>query len=560
MDILVPLAILITIGIVYCYQKLFLNGEEIAPETYSGEEKASAINALAISLLLTRDHLRYYQRRKQQSENERPGITSQRPNSYNNDNEEVGVGTGGGLMMNNHKNYNNNINNSNNEKVPTTGTIAVKRRSTTASADNRDNGKKTVDFEHTDIYPEPAQNKCNLTAVNYNRQPRRSQSSNSNIDDEPVLDEDLNDGEETVEEIRAERNLYRKVIYPLLKILSDDSSYHSDARHLKKVVDFMQPPSEDEKEEAENTGNRPRPYREMAMIDPEAPFPDEPEQLGGSETALNGNSKQSDYLLRLSRELIDEQEQREEEKKRRQDDAGLSKDSNSKANNTQDKMPFSFSPYNALKGGGKGGVYAGQYQRRASQTSEHNNNTNTGSGGSGMELTTTTMSMETRKDLIILNRPSAASSSASTASGKHSHYLIRGKENILKKLREMLFIFQQYSASVARSTAVAATSEGTTAPREKEREDIFHLTDSLLLIDETTLGNYHDDRLQYYQCLYELLLTHKVIIMNTNPMDNTEAQKMAYQVGGGMSRNGPLKDKVSYYSLQDLQERIHALT
>jgi hypothetical protein len=555
MDILVPLAILITIGIVYCYQKLFLNGEEIAPETYSGEEKASAINALAISLLLTRDHLRYYHRRKQQSENERPRISSQRTNSYNNDNEEVGVGIGRGMLMNNHKNNNNNNTISNNEKVPTTGTIAVKRRSTTTSADNRDNGKKTVDFEHTDIYPESAHTK-DRTTVNFHRQPRRSQSSNSNIDDEPVLDEDLNEGGETVEDIRAERNLYRKVIYPLLKILSDDSSYHSDARHLKKVVDFLQPPSsEDEKEEAENTGNRPRPYREMAMIDPEAPFSDEPERLGGSKTALNGNSKQSDYLLRLSRELIDEQEQREEEKKRRQDDVGLSKDSNSKANNTQDKMTFSFSPYNVLKGGGKGGVYAGHYQRRASQTSEPNNTNIEG----GMELTTTTMSMEIRKDLIILNRPGAASS-ASTASGKHSHYLIRGKENILKKLREMLFIFQQYSASVARSTAVATTSEGTTAPREKEREDIFHLTDSLLLIDETTLGNYHDDRLQYYQCLYELLLTHKVIIMNTNAMDNTEAQKMAYQVGGGMSRNGPLKDKVSYYSLQDLQERIHALT
>lgn len=63
MDILIPFAVLITSAIVYCYQRFILH-DEILPETYSKEEKESAINALATSLLLTRDHLRYYERQK----------------------------------------------------------------------------------------------------------------------------------------------------------------------------------------------------------------------------------------------------------------------------------------------------------------------------------------------------------------------------------------------------------------------------------------------------------------------------------------------------------------
>jgi hypothetical protein len=500
MDFIVPLAILITIGMVYCYQKLFLNGEEIAPETYSGEEKASALNALATSLLLTRDHLRYYQRRQQQ-------IQSSKPESK----KVSGGGADSGIMNNNNK-----IPSSN----PAPGTLVVKRKST-SSTNNKDDGMKTVDFEHTDfddvenqLLPKPSSTSSAVP------------SAASAAAYQPVLDEDLfdNNGEETnLDVLRAENILMRKMIYPLLKILSDDSSYHSDARHLKKVVDFMQPPAEDVKNIAGKS----------AMVYPEGPSsPDGERGVKGREE--EGEDKESDYLLRLSREMIDEQQQREEAKKRRQEATQLLFNNNTTADKNNNKMAVS--------------------EKKSAKVDNNNSS-------KGVELVQTVKPVGKRNDLIILNKP-ARPTSATDNNDKRSNYLIQGKENILKKLKEMLFIFQQHSDSVARANVPVGEASLPSSPREKD--DVLQSADSLLLIDEATLGN---DRLQYYQCLYDLLLTHVVLVMKSGnhsdgeaQMNNSEAQKMAYQVGGGMTRNGPLKDKVSYYCLQDLQNKIHALS
>jgi hypothetical protein len=288
----------------------------------------------------------------------------------------------------------------------------------------------------------------------------------------------------------------------------------------------MQPPSEDAKNNAGKS----------AMVYPEGPSsPDGDKGVQGREE--EGEDKESDYLLRLSREMIDEQHQREEAKKRRQEATQLLFNNNTTADKNNNKMTVS----------------------EKKSTKVDNNNSS-----KGVELVQTVKPVGKRSDLIILNKPPRPTS-ATDNNDKRSNYLIQGKENILKKLKEMLFIFQQHSDSVARANVPVGEASLPSSPREKD--DVLQSADSLLLIDEATLGNDHDDRLQYYQCLYDLLLTHVVLVMKSGnhsdgeaQMNNSEAQKMAYQVGGGMTRNGPLKDKVSYYCLQDLQNKIHALS
>jgi hypothetical protein len=591
MDIIIPISILITMALVKLYQTLFLGGEEIAPETYSQEEKDSAVNALAISLLLTRDHLRYYERKLQQSKEkkrrtERRGRREGKGEQEEEQQPQSGKTTGESTPFTPIKLTLDNNRNRGGKGTTTTITLLSNEMNLT---DIYENNHHHDDDKMKNQNSPMSRGKKSIIKPSFNE---RSEEEKDNKDKE-------DDGEEETEEIqilRQENHLYRKVIYPFLKILSDDSSYHSNAHNLKKVLDFMQPPSsEEEDDEKEEKKNKKKKRKTIGINaeegeeednDPESAYSAIPPEVKKDKNN-NNKSKETDYLLRLSRDLIDE----EDEKKRRQKELQLLPVEYNPKTKRFSEVISSLLPHptvsltsSSARKGEK--VYSGQYRRvsRSDAVSETNSQPN-----NNIPITATTdldTEIPLRRNMIIVNKlsssPSSISSNKSSKMTNHNssnsgNYIIRGKEDILKKLKELIFTFQLYSDSASHSSpSSTSTTDRRTLQAVRIREETFQLTNSLLLMDESSLGSNEEDLVEFYQCLYELLLIHVLLLVNNCSSSSSfdgegnsgeggstkepPVQRMFYQVGGGISRNGVLKDKVSYYSLQDLHARIHCLT
>jgi hypothetical protein len=586
MDIIIPISILITMALVKLYQILFLGGEEIAPETYSQEEKDSAVNALAISLLLTRDHLRFYERKSQQSKEKKR--RRERGKERDEEERQSGKATGDSTPFTPAaKTLNSMRNRGGKTTTPTTNMTAVALLSNEMHlTDIYGNSHNNQDDRMKNQNSPMSRRKKNPVKHSFNESEAKDNKDNEDDDEEET---------EEIQILRQENHLYRKVIYPFLKILSDDSSYHSNAHNLKKVLDFMQPPSSDEDDDEEETENKNKNNknrkRKPIGINAEGEDDDHDPESAYSAIATEtkkDKNKETDYLLRLSRDLIDE----EDEKKRRQKELQLLPVEYNPKTKRFSEVLSSLLPHptvsltsSSARKGEK--VYSGQYRRasRSDAVSETNSQPNNNNDSPTTAVADMDAEIPLRRNMIIVNKLSASPSSMSSNKSSKmtnnnnnsgNNYIIRGKEDILKKLKELIFVFKQYSDSSSHgSPSSATTTDRKTLQAVKNREETFQLTNSLLLMDESSLGSNEEDLVEYYQCLYELLLIHVLLLVNNCSSsssfdeDGSEGggstkeppvQRMFYQVGGGISRNGVLKDKVSYYSLQDLHARIHCLT
>jgi hypothetical protein len=190
LNILVPFSILLLTVITYFYQTYYLH-DEIAPETYSEEEKTSALNALAISLLLTRDHLRF--RHRQHSEQPNDELIVASPSNKH---------AFEGFIRN----------------IGSTSSSFMRNARSPSSVHDLENQMSTKD----------------------------SFLANSRKDNRDFFENLRHDGGLTSVKLHdhgtqgKDHELYNKIIYPLLKVLSNDSVYHSDPHKLKEVILALQ--------------------------------------------------------------------------------------------------------------------------------------------------------------------------------------------------------------------------------------------------------------------------------------------------------------------------------
>lgn len=186
MDILIPIAIFLTMIVTYTYQYIALGGEEILPETYSQEEKDATLNAFALSLLMTRDHLRYCQveakKKKRRIKLVKTNMKAQ------------------GIAKGRQQSY---------DLVP--------------------NNPKT--FEFHDIYgPErdritPSQSTASATVPNpQNRRSFASPETRRSIPSDP----------------NSTVNIPKNLLYDLVRILAKDSEYHSNPKKVREILDFYE--------------------------------------------------------------------------------------------------------------------------------------------------------------------------------------------------------------------------------------------------------------------------------------------------------------------------------